>query len=232
MITIRKSEERGHFDHGWLDTHHTFSFGNYIDQSHMGFRAMRVLNEDRVRPGEGFPMHSHAEMEILSLVLEGTLEHRDSMGNISLIRPGEIQRMSAGTGITHGEYNHSLRDGVHFLQIWIVPEIKGIEPEYEQTTFPEEEKRARLRRIVSRDGRGGSVSVHQDLDLYATLLEPGERVRHGITPSRHAWVQMTRGEAELNGRALRAGDGAAVVEEDEIDLVGVKDAEVLLFDLA
>jgi hypothetical protein len=232
MITIRKSEERGHFDHGWLETYHTFSFGSYVDRHHTGFRALRVLNEDRVRPGEGFPTHSHSEMEIISCVLEGTLEHRDSMGNVSLIRPGEVQRMSAGTGITHSEYNNSLRDMVHFIQIWIVPDVEGIEPEYEQTVFPPEEKRGCLRRIVSRDGREGSVSVHQDLDLYASLLEPGERVGHALEAGRHAWVQVTRGEVELNDLTLRAGDGAAITGEPGIRLTGRKIAEVLLFDLA
>lgn len=231
-ITIRRSGERGHFDHGWLETYHTFSFANYLDRNHMGFHALRVLNEDRVRPGEGFPTHSHREMEILSCVLEGTLEHRDSMGNVSLIRAGEVQRMSAGSGITHSEYNHSLRDMVHFLQIWVVPDVKGLDPEYEQALFPGEERRGRLRRIVSRDGRERSLSVHQDLDLFATILEPGERVGHTLEAGRHAWVQVTRGEAELNGLALRAGDGAAVAREGEILLTGRKNAEVLLFDLA
>jgi redox-sensitive bicupin YhaK (pirin superfamily) len=231
MITIRKSEERGHFNHGWLDTYHTFSFGNYIDPNHMGFRSVRVINEDRVRPGEGFPTHSHTEMEIISYVLGGTLEHRDSMGNTSLIRPGEVQRMSAGTGITHSEYNHSLRELVHFLQIWIVPAQRGIDPEYEQTLFSEEERRGSLCRIASPDGREGSVSIHQDVQLFLTNLEHGEKVGYILDEGRHAWAQVTRGESELNGHSLRAGDGAAISGDREITLVGVKEAEILLFDL-
>jgi redox-sensitive bicupin YhaK (pirin superfamily) len=231
MITIRLSEDRGHFNHGWLDTYHTFSFAGYHDSDHMGFRVLRVINEDRVQPGEGFPTHSHSDMEIITYVLEGALEHKDSMGHGTIIRPGEVQRMSAGTGITHSEYNHSRQELVHLLQIWIFPEERSLEPDYEQTMFPEEEKKGKLCLVASRDGRNGSLTVNQDINLYATLLEPGEKITYPLPAARHAWVQVTRGEIELNDHRLRAGDGASISDEQTITLVGWNDAEILLFDL-
>lgn len=234
MITIRKASERGHFDHGWLDTYHTFSFADYYDPKWMGFRTLRVINEDRVKPSEGFPTHAHRDMEIITYVLEGGLEHKDSMKNGSVIVPGDVQRMSAGRGVTHSEYNHSKSEPVHFLQIWIVTEKKGIEPGYEQKSFTDQEKSGKLRLIASRDGREGSVIVHQDTDLYATILSPGDSVEHTLKPGRQAWVQVARGEAIVGGQTLAAGDGAAVSEEASFRIEGVladQDAEVLVFDL-
>lgn len=233
MIQIRKASERGRFDHGWLDTKHTFSFADYYDPKWMGFRTLRVLNEDRVQPAEGFPTHAHRDMEIVTYVLEGALEHHDSMKNGSVIRPGDVQRMSAGRGVTHSEYNHSKTEPVHFLQIWIVTEKNGIEPGYEQKTFSAEQKTGTLRLIASRDGRDGSVTVHQDTDIYATLLKAGETTRLGLNPGRHAWVQIARGEAVVNGETLSAGDGAAFSDERAVEVVGVgeKAAEILIFDL-
>jgi len=238
MIAIRPSRERGHADHGWLDSWHTFSFADYCDPAHMGFRDLRVINEDRVQPGAGFPTHPHRDMEIVTYVLAGALEHKDSMGTGSVIRPGEVQRMSAGTGVTHSEYNASRTEPVHLLQIWILPERDGLRPEYEQKMFPESERRGRWRVIVSPDGVDGSVTVHQDVRLYATLLERGERVTHTLAPDRHAWVQVARGGVRLNGNALGAGDGAAASQEATLELVGdgrpdaAGRAEILLFDLA
>ena len=232
MIKIRKAEERGHFNFGWLDTNHTFSFGEYYDPRFMGFRDLRVINEDRVAPGRGFPTHPHRNMEIISYVLEGGLEHRDSMGTGSVIRPGEVQRMSAGTGVTHSEYNHSRSEPVHFLQIWIIPNQTGIRPGYEQKTFGDEEKRGKLRLIASPDGDQGSVTIHQDAKVYATRLEAGEEVVYEIRPGRHAWVQIARGAAEVNGQLLGQSDGAAVSEEQTLTIVGKERAEVLVFDLA
>ncbi|MBI4637864.1 MAG: pirin family protein [Candidatus Rokubacteria bacterium] len=231
MITVRRSEERGHFDHGWLDTHHTFSFADYHDPNWMGFRHLRVLNEDRVQPGDGFPPHAHRDMEIISYVLAGALEHRDSMGTGSVIRPGDVQRMSAGTGVTHSESNHSRRDLVHFLQIWIVPRERGLPPSYEQKTFGDEDKRGTLRLVASEDGREGSVTIHQDAAVYASLLAPRQEVVHRLRPRRHAWAQVARGVVALSGRALRQGDGVAVSDEDALTIVGVEPAEILLFDL-
>jgi hypothetical protein len=232
MITVRRSAERGHYDHGWLDTRHTFSFADYQDPDFMGFRSLRVVNEDRVRPGQGFGTHPHRDMEIVTYVLEGALAHRDSMGNGSTIRPGDVQRMSAGTGVTHSEFNASREEAVHFLQIWLLPEQRGLAPGYEQRRFPAEEKRGRLRLVSSRDGAEGSVTVHQDARLLAGLLGPGEEVRHRLAPGRHAWVQVARGEVELGGHRLSAGDGAALSGEPEVALRGVAEAEVLVFDLA
>lgn len=232
MLRIRKSTERGHADHGWLNTYHTFSFAGYYDPKQMGFRNLRVINEDRVQPKEGFPTHPHRDMEIVTYVLEGALEHKDSMGNGSVIRPGEVQRMSAGTGITHSEFNHSGSELVHFLQIWIVPEKNGVTPGYEQTFFPDGEKRKNLRLIASRDGRNGSVTINQDVNLYAALLEPGEDIAHVIPEGRHAWLQVARGSVELNGHRLETGDGAAVSDEGQLIVIGKEKAEVLLFDLA
>jgi quercetin 2,3-dioxygenase len=232
MITLRRSEERGHADHGWLDTYHTFSFANYYDPAHMGFRALRVINEDRVAPGKGFGTHPHRDMEILSYVLEGALEHKDSMGNGSVMRPGDVQRMSAGTGVTHSEFNSSRSEPVHFLQIWIVPEERGIKPGYEQKRFSEEDKRGALRLIASRDGREGSVTIHQDASVYAAVLGTGEAARHTLAPGRNAWIHVARGEVKLDAEVLRAGDGAAVTGEREIVVSGHGQGEVLLFDLA
>lgn len=232
MLRIRKASERGHADHGWLNTYHTFSFADYYDPKQMGFRDLRVINEDRVQPKEGFPTHPHRDMEIVTYVLEGALEHKDSMGNGSVIRPGEVQRMSAGTGITHSEFNHSGSELVHFLQIWILPEKKGVTPSYEQTFFPHAEKRKNLRLIASRDGRNGSVIINQDVNLYAALLEQGEAIAHVVPAGRHAWLQVARGSVEMNGQHLEAGDGAAVSDEDQVVVTGKEKAEVLLFDLA
>jgi redox-sensitive bicupin YhaK (pirin superfamily) len=232
MITVRKAQARGHARHGWLESFHTFSFADYYDPSHMGFRDLRVINEDRVQPGRGFGTHSHRDMEILSYVIDGSLEHRDSLGTGSVIRPGDVQRMSAGTGVTHSEYNPSQAELVHFLQIWILPEREGIEPSYEQRHFPPEERRGVLRLVASRAGREGSVRLHQDVELYAALLREGEAVEHALRPGRHAWVQVARGRCGVNGVGLEAGDGAALSGEASLALSGAGEAEVLVFDLA
>lgn len=232
MLRIRKATERGHADHGWLNTYHTFSFADYYDPKQMGFRDLRVINEDRVQPKKGFPTHPHRDMEIITYVLEGALEHKDSMGNGSVIRPGEVQRMSAGTGITHSEFNHSGSELVHFLQIWILPEKKGVTPSYEQTFFPDEEKRKNLRLIASQDGRNGSVTINQDVNLYAALLEQGEEIAHAVPAGRHAWLQVARGSVAMNGHHLEAGDGVAISDENRLLITGWEKAEVLLFDLA
>src|SRR5947207_6564352 len=202
MITIRKSEERGHFNHGWLDTYHTFSFDQYFDPAHSHFHSLRVINEDRVRAGQGFPTHSHRDMEIITYILSGSLEHRDSMSNGSIIRPGDVQRMSAGAGVTHSEFNPSQTEPVHFLQIWILPERTGMPPGYEQRRFPVDEKRGMLRLVASRDGRDGSVTVQQDVDLFAVVLEAGEAVTHALQHGRHAWIQAVTGTVALGGTAL------------------------------
>jgi redox-sensitive bicupin YhaK (pirin superfamily) len=232
MISVRKADERGHFDFGWLDTYHTFSFGDYYDPRFMGFRALRVINEDRVQPGHGFPKHGHRDMEIITYVLQGELAHQDSMGNGSVIRPGEVQRMSAGTGVRHSEQNHSPADPVHLLQIWIMPAEQGGAPGYEQKFFTAEERRGQLRLIAAPDGEAGSVNVQQDARLYATLLEPGEQVNYELPAGRHAWVQVARGAVELNGQQLEPGDGAAVSNETSLTISARTPAEVLLFDLA
>jgi redox-sensitive bicupin YhaK (pirin superfamily) len=225
MIRVRKSEERGHFDHGWLNTYHTFSFADYHDPEFMGFRSLRVINEDRVQAGRGFGTHGHRDMEIISYVLEGELGHADSMGTGSVIRPGEVQRMSAGTGVMHSEKNAS--DAlVHFLQIWILPERAGITPGYEQKAFPPTDG---VLLVASHDGRDGSVTIHQDVDLYRTTLREGAGVAFDFRPNRYGWVQVTRGKVSLNGELLLAGDGAAIEKESRIDLAG--DGEALLFDL-
>ena len=231
MITIRKAGERGGADHGWLNTKHTFSFADYYDPKFMGFRSLRVINEDRVQPGQGFGTHGHRDMEIVSYVLSGALEHKDNLGTGSIIRPGDVQRMSAGTGVLHSEYNPSRTDPVHFLQIWIFPDKKGIKPGYEQKAFPAAERTDVLRLVASRDGRDGSLTIHQDAELYTTLLSKGGSVSHAMKPGRFAWVQVARGEITLNGKALKTGDGASVSGESSLDLKGTKDAEVLLFDL-
>ncbi len=232
MITIRKSQERGHFDHGWLNTYFTFSFADYYDPQHVHFRTLRVLNDDRVAAGAGFPEHPHRDMEIVTYVLEGALEHRDSMGNGSVIRPGDVQYMSAGSGVTHSEFNASKSEPVHLLQIWMFPEKKGFKPAYDQKNFPCEDKQGKLRLVASPDGRDGSVTIRQDNELYATVLGTGESVRHELKPERYAFVQVARGSVKLNGTTLGEGDGAAISEEKAVELTGVKDAEVLLFDLA
>ena len=231
MISIRKSKERGHADHGWLDTRFTFSFADYYDPKHVHFRTLRVMNDDRVAGGGGFPMHPHSDMEIVTYVLEGALEHRDSMGNGSVIKPGDIQYMSAGTGITHSEFNASETEPVHLYQIWMFPAEKGQKPTYDQKNFSEAEKRGKLRLIASTDGRDGSVKIRQDNELYATVLGAGESVKHTLKPERHAYVQVARGSVTLNGKALETGDGAAISAEKTLELTGVKDAEVLVFDL-
>jgi redox-sensitive bicupin YhaK (pirin superfamily) len=233
MITLRKAEDRGRFDHGWLDTRHTFSFADYRDEDHMGFRALRVINEDRVRPGEGFGTHGHRDMEILSYVLEGALAHRDSTGGEGVLRPGEVQRMSAGTGVMHSEFNGSRTEPVHFLQIWLLPDRPGHAPSYEQKLFPEAERRGRLRLVASTDGADGSLRIHQDARVHATVLGKGDAARLALAPGRHAWVQVARGEVTVNGRALVAGDGAALSEEPEVALLGgAAGGEALVFDLA
>jgi redox-sensitive bicupin YhaK (pirin superfamily) len=231
MLTLRPSGERGHAEHGWLESFHTFSFAGYRDPAHMGFRVLRVINEDRVQPARGFETHSHRDMEILTYVLEGALEHEDSLGNGSVIRPGEVQRMSAGSGITHSEFNHSDRELVHLLQIWILPEREGIEPGYEQKRFPEAERTGRLRLVASPDGRQGSLRIHQDASLHAGLLATGDSVRHALEAGRHAWVQVARGEVEVNGAKLAAGDGAALSDERHVEIAARSPSEVLLFDL-
>jgi redox-sensitive bicupin YhaK (pirin superfamily) len=232
MITIRKAEERGHFSLGWLDTYHTFSFDRYYDPNHMSFRSLRVINEDRVAPGSGFPTHGHRDMEIITYILEGALEHRDSMGNGSVIRPGEVQRMTAGTGVTHSEANSSESDPVHLLQIWILPNARGLEPGYEQRTFTDEEKRGRLRLIASENGNDGSITIHQDARVYATILEPDQEVVHQMASSRYGWIQVARGAVSVNGTELNQGDGAAISGESVLKMVAPESSELLLFDLA
>lgn len=231
QATLRKSEERGTANFGWLDSKHSFSFGSYYDPRHMGFGPLRVINEDQVAPGGGFPTHPHSDMEIISYVLEGALQHKDSLGTGSVIRPGDVQRMSAGTGIRHSEFNASNTASVHFLQIWIIPERRGLKPSYEQKTFGLSDKTNRLRLVGSRDGREGSVTIHQDVDLYSTVLEPGQSVSHTLAAKRIAWVQVARGSILLNGELLRAGDGLAIESEGELRIEGRENAEVLLFDM-
>jgi quercetin 2,3-dioxygenase len=230
MIALRRAEARGHFDFGWLDTFHTFSFGEYYDPSQMGFRALRVLNEDRVQPGSGFPTHGHRDMEIVSYVLEGALQHRDSLGNGSVIRPGEVQRMTAGTGVTHSEFNASEGALVHFLQIWIMPDRRGYEPSYEQRTIPDADKRGTFRLLASSPCTGSLVTV-QDVRLYSLSLERDQEVVYELGPDRHAWVQVARGAATLDGQPLWQSDGAAVSEQSALRLIGLEPAELLVFDL-
>jgi redox-sensitive bicupin YhaK (pirin superfamily) len=233
MLTLRRADERGKANFGWLDSRHSFSFGHYHDPRHMGFGPLRVINEDRVAPGGGFPTHPHSDMEIISYVLDGALEHKDSLGTGSVIRPGDVQRMSAGSGIRHSEFNASETAPVHFLQIWIIPEKRGIAPSYEQKSFSEQEKRGKLRLVGSRDGRDGSVTIHQDVSLYAALLDEGDAVSHAIAEGRVGWVQVARGSVTVNGQSLRAGDGLATEEAGEIKITGAaKNADVLLFDMA
>jgi redox-sensitive bicupin YhaK (pirin superfamily) len=232
MLSIRKAAERGRADFGWLDSRHTFSFGEYHDPRHMGFGPLRVINDDRVIAGAGFPTHGHRDMEIISYVLEGALAHKDSIGTGSVIRPGEVQRMSAGTGIRHSEFNASQSEPVHFLQIWIIPERQGLQPSYEQKAFGEEDKRGKLRLVGSRDGREGSLTIHRDVDLYASVIENGTTVRHGLAPVRIGWVQVARGAVSLGGRTLGEGDGAAI-DGGDIEITGAaNESEILLFDMA
>ena len=230
MITIRKSEDRGHLEFGWLDTYHTFSFDQYYDPAHLHWRSLRVINEDRVQPGQGFPTHSHRDMEIITYILWGALEHRDSMGNGSVIRPGDVQRLSAGTGVSHSEFNPSDTEPVHLLQIWILPQSHGLPPSYEEKHFSEQ--RGRLRLIASNDGRHDSVTIHQDAQVYATVLDAGQTVVHALNEDRYAWLQVARGTIRLNEAELKQGDGAAVRKESELKLNAHDQAEVLLFDLA
>jgi redox-sensitive bicupin YhaK (pirin superfamily) len=232
MITVRKSEDRGHARHGWLESRHTFSFADYHDPHHMGFRDLRVINEDRVAPGEGFGKHSHRDMEIVSYVIDGALEHADSLGTGSVIRPGDVQRMSAGTGVTHSEHNPSETEPVHFLQIWILPERGGVPPSYEQRHFAPADRSGRLRLVASRDGADGSVRLHQDVAIYAALLGKDETATHAIAPGRHAWIQVVRGSVTANGTPLGAGDGAAISGETAVALAAGEATELLLFDLA
>ena len=231
MITLRKSSNRGHADHGWLQSWHTFSFADYHDPAEMGWHGLRVINEDIVQPGKGFGMHGHRDMEIVTWILDGALEHKDSMGNGEVIRPGEAQRMSAGKGVLHSEFNPSQEQATHLLQIWIEPNVRGVRPSYEQTFFPSEERRGRLRLVASHDGREGSVTIHQDAALYAALLAPGETVRHALAAGRHAYLHVARGAVRLNSQSLRDGDGAKIADEAELDIAATSDAEILLFDL-
>jgi redox-sensitive bicupin YhaK (pirin superfamily) len=232
MLTVRPSGERGRANHGWLDSRHTFSFADYHDPAHMGFRSLRVINEDRVQPGQGFGTHPHRDMEIVSYVLEGALEHRDSMGTGSIIRPGDVQRMSAGTGVTHSEYNASKIEPVHFLQIWLLPSERGIAPGYEQKAFAPDTRRGRLRLVASSDGRDAGLTIHANASMYAGSFDPGESAELPIDAGRHAWVQVTRGKVRANGVELESGDGAALSNEVAVRIEGVPGGEVLVFDLA
>jgi redox-sensitive bicupin YhaK (pirin superfamily) len=232
MITVRAADERGRTLLDWLDSRHTFSFGDYYDPAQLGFRSLRVINDDRVAPGAGFGTHGHRDMEILTYVLDGALEHRDSLGTGSVIRRGDLQRMSAGTGIRHSEFNPSPSEQVHFLQIWLLPERTGLRPGYEQRHISEADKRGRLRLIAARDGRDGAVTIHQDVELYAALLDAGQAVTHRVSDGRGVWVQVAAGRVTLNGRRLGTGDGAAVSGEPVVELAGTEPAEVLLFDIA
>jgi redox-sensitive bicupin YhaK (pirin superfamily) len=232
MIQVRRSADRGHFDHGWLDTYHTFSFADYHDPAHMGFRALRVINEDRVAPGGGFGMHPHRDMEIVTVVLSGALEHRDSLGHTGGIRPGEVQAMTTGTGVQHSEYNPSRDEPVHLMQIWLRPEARGLVPRYSQASLPAPGERSGLTAIAAGGGRTAPLRIEQDAALLFARLTPGEEVRYDLAPQRHAWIQVLRGAIELNGLALQAGDGAAVSDERALRLSSTETAEALLFDLA
>ena len=231
MITLRKANERGHADHGWLDSYFSFSFAEYHDPQHMEFSSLRVINEDVVQPGKGFGTHGHRDMEIITYILAGALEHKDSMGNGSVIRPGDVQRMSAGRGVQHSEFNPSQSELVHLLQIWIVPNVRGIEPEYEETHFDAASKRGRLRLIASSEGRDGSVTIHQDASVYAAMLDGAERASHALAPGRKAYVHVARGSVTVNGNALGAGDALKASGESAIVIETGDDAEILLFDL-
>jgi quercetin 2,3-dioxygenase len=232
MITIRPAAERGQTDFGWLDSKHSFSFGEYQDYDHMGFHSLRVINDDKVAGGGGFPSHPHRDMEIITWVLSGALQHKDSLGTGSVIQAGDLQRMTAGTGIVHSEFNASKTDPVHLLQIWIFPDQRGLKPSYDQKNFPAAERKGQLKLLASQDGRDGSISFHQDASLYAAALEPGQKVKHELAAGRAAWVQVATGSITLNGQTLRAGDGAAIENESQLELVGVEYGETLVFDLA
>ena len=232
MIRIRRAEERGHAEHGWLDTYHTFSFAGYHDPVHMGFRSLRVMNEDRVEPGQGFGTHPHLDMEIVTYVLEGALEHKDSMGNGAVLTPGEFQRMSAGTGITHSEFNPSKTEPVHLYQIWLLPERNGIQPSYEQKRFDDGGMTNQLRLVAARDVEGGSLKIHQDARIYLVQLDGGTQVTHELMGGRHAWLQVLRGGVSVNGSELKTGDGAAFGNESQLQIVGPTKSELMLFDLA
>ena len=232
MITLRKAQDRGHAQHGWLDSWHTFSFGDYHDPKHMGFRALRVINEDRVDAGKGFPTHSHRDMEILSYVLEGALEHRDSMGNGSVMKPGDVQRMTAGQGVGHSEFNGSKTEPVHFLQIWILPEKRNLQPGYEQKHFPKADLQGKLRVVASRAGANGAVKVHQDVTLLAGHFADGGAATYALAPGRHAWLHVARGQVKVNGHELAAGDALQASDEVMLEISAGRDAEVLLFDLS
>ena len=231
-MKIRRSGDRGLADHGWLRSFHTFSFADYYDPANMGFRSLRVINEDRVEPGRGFGTHPHRDMEIISYVLDGELSHKDSMGNGSVIRPGDVQRMSAGTGVLHSEFNPSASNGVHFLQIWIMPDRGGYQPSYEQKSFSSDERAGKLRLVASSDGRDGSVTIHQDARLLAGTFTDGQRARYELGQGRHAWVHVARGSVDVQGQRLNAGDAAAIDDSGPIDILGTSTGEVLLFDLA
>jgi quercetin 2,3-dioxygenase len=232
MITIRKSEDRGHLNYGWLDTYHTFSFDQYYDAAHMHFRTLRVINEDRVAPGKGFPTHSHRDMEIITYILAGSLEHRDSMGNGSLIRPGDVQRMTAGTGVSHSEFNPDASEPVHLLQIWIMPNARNLTPGYEQKFFSEAERQNKLRLIASPEGGEGSVKINQEARVYAAIVEPDTKLTHELKENRQAWLQVLRGVVSVNAVELNQGDGAAISREDNLAISATDRAELLLFDLA
>lgn len=232
MITLRPSGERGFADHGWLKARHTFSFARYVDRNHMSFRALRVMNEDIVAPGAGFGEHPHDNMEIVTYILSGILAHKDSMGNVATISPGEVQRMTAGEGLTHSEFNGSKTEPVHLMQIWLFPNKENLEPGYEQKAFPIEHRRDQLRLVVSQDAREGSLHIHQDASIYASVLSKGKSVTHPLAPGRHAWLQLPKGQVTLNGVVLHAGDGAAISDESSLTITSEEDAEFLLFDLA
>jgi redox-sensitive bicupin YhaK (pirin superfamily) len=232
MLTIRQSKQRGHFNHGWLNTYHTFSFDQYYDPRYMGFRSLRVINEDFVAGGRGFPKHGHRDMEIITYILEGALKHEDSMGNGSVIRPGDVQRMTAGTGVRHSEQNDSPEQPVHLLQIWIIPSEDNLEPGYEQKAFSVDERRNQMRLIASTDGRDGSVSVHQDVSLFASILDKGTSVKHALSELRYGWLQVARGAVEINGERAEQGDGVVIVAETELSIQAVAASEILMFDLA
>jgi quercetin 2,3-dioxygenase len=232
MIQVRKAAERGHFDHGWLDTYHTFSFGDYYDPAHLRFRGLRVMNEDRVQPGQGFGMHGHRDMEIVTYVLEGALQHKDSLGNGSTLRAGELQHMTAGTGVRHSEFNPSDNEAVHLYQIWLLPERKGLTPSYEELALGEAQKPGRFRLVAAPAGADGCLTIHQDARLYLASLLPGQAVAHPIEPGRAAWIQVLRGSVNIPGHDLAAGDGVAVTDENDITLQAAVPSEVLLFDLA
>jgi redox-sensitive bicupin YhaK (pirin superfamily) len=232
MLTIRKAEDRGHARHGWLDSHHTFSFADYYDPKHMGFRALRVINDDRVAAGKGFGAHPHRDMEIISYVLEGALAHKDSTGTGEVIKPGDVQRMSAGTGVVHSEFNASKTDQVHFLQIWLMPSKRGITPGYEQKTFSEADKRGKLRLVASPDAADGSLTIHTNAKVYAGLFGAGEQAELALPDKHGAWVHVARGKVKVNGQQAGEGDGVALEDERTLRIEGVADAEVLVFDLA